>query len=326
LPANLPPQFIETRKRLKEARDPQEKIKIIEELLSIIPKHKATEKIQAELKSKLSKLKKSQDKKPTIGRKADEYFIPKEGAGQIILIGPPNSGKSTLLSTLTNATPEIAPYPYTTRTPLSGMFKFQNISFQLVDIPPIYKEEVKPWMLVLIRNADLVILLLDLSGDPMEQLEVIKERLKVKKIILQIKEEREEDFDFKKTLVLGNKIDLKESRETLEILKEFSYLDFEIIPVSAKERINLENLGEKIYNLLDIIRVYTKAPGKEADLSMPVVLKKKSTIIDVASAIHKDFVQKLRYAKIYNNKRDQSILKVHRDFEVVEGDIVEFHI
>lgn len=326
--ANLPPQYIETRKKLQGAKDPTEKIRIIEELLSIIPKHKATEKIQAELKSKLSKFRQVQAKKKGTGKRSNEFYISKEGAGQVIIIGSPNSGKSSLLAVLTNATPEIAAYPYTTRTPLSGMFKFENVPIQLIDLPPIHKEEIKPWVFALIRNADIVILLLDLSSDPLEQFETITNKLLEKNIKMLLKNTFEEDSQIveKRTLAVGNKIDLTESKEILEIIEELNYFDFKILPISTITGENLDKFGQEIYRLLNIIRVYTKSPGKEAEFNMPIILKLGSTVLDAASSIHKDFVQKLKYAKIYNPSREQDLIIAHEEFRLIEGDVIEFHI
>jgi hypothetical protein len=324
MPANLPPQFIEARNRLSTTKDPQKKIKILEEMLSIIPKHKGTEKIQAELKSKLSKLKAKPLKKSPSTRK-EPFFIEREGAGQVVVIGSPNSGKSLLLQRLTNATPIVAPYPYTTRDPLPGMMVFENIQIQLVDTPPISSEYMEPWISVIIRGADGVLVVLDLSeSNCLKEFETIQRRLSEKGIHLIGERGGGESGVCKRALLLLNKCDLPSTDSTYQAFTK-CFSNFRALRLSIKSGEGLEGLRGEIFKMLNVIRVYTKTPGGQPDYKAPVVLPFGSTVRDVASSIHKDFVEKLRYAKIYTKSKKGSI-KTHGNHPLVDGDIVELHV
>jgi len=328
MPANLPPEYFETEKKLKTAKTISEKIEILEKLLSIVPKHKGTEKLQAVLKRKISKLRDQQQKKSATARRGPIFHIERSGAAQLILIGPPNSGKSQVLNSLTNAYSEVADYPYSTKKPVPGMMPFKDIKIQLIDTPPIGEEYIEPWLPELIKLADAVLLVVDLNDDDLlSQIDTIFQKLKEKKIELvgSIKENTETNFFLKKTMIIGNKFDQQQAKENFKILKELFEKDFLIFPYSAKEKTNSEELKEKIYNFLDLIRVYSKVPGKKPDLNEPFVFKKGSTIMDMAERIHKDFARNLKYARVWN-KNNLNGLKVTKDYLLQEEDIVELHI
>src|SRR5262244_4329686 len=164
MPANLTPQYIEAEKRFKQAQSPQDKMAALEEMMATIPKHKGTEKLQADLKKKMSALRKEAEQTKKSGRR-ETFVVDREGARQLALVGSPNSGKSQLVRTLTHATPEVADYPYTTRIPIPGMMLFENVRLQLIDLPPISPEYTESWVPQIIRNADAVLWLADLSDD-----------------------------------------------------------------------------------------------------------------------------------------------------------------
>ena len=328
MPANLPPQYFETEKKLKTAKSIPEKIQILEELLSIVPKHKGTEKLQAILKRKISKLRDQEKKRSAPARRAPLFYIEKSGAGQVILIGPPNSGKSKILNSLTNASSEVADYPYTTKKPVPGMMPYKNIQIQLVDTPPIGEEYFEPWLTELIKLSDGILLVVDLSDDDLlSQIDNIINKLEAKKIKLvgSIEENLENRIFQKRTIIIGNKYDLDRAKENFEILKELLGKKFPLFPYSAEENKNSENFKEEIYKLLDVVRFYSKIPGKKPDLEEPFVFKRGSTIMDMAERIHKDFAHKLKYARVWGtNKFDGQ--KVTRDYVLQEEDIIELHI
>ncbi|MFQ6081788.1 MAG: GTPase [Candidatus Aminicenantia bacterium] len=329
MPANLPPQYFEAERKLKTAKNIPDKIGILEEMLSIVPKHKGTEKLQALLKTKISKLKDQLQKKQATARHGPVFYIEKLGAGQVILIGPPNAGKSQILNSLTNAPAEVADYPFTTQKPVPGMMPYKNIQIQLIDTPPITEEYLEPWLPEIIKVADAVLLVVDLNDDNcLDQIEVIFKRLEDKKITLvepkMVIESEKKPF-LKRALIIGNKNDLSGATENLEFLKEFYAQKFPVISISAKEKVNLDNLKDRIYNILDIIRVYSKIPGKKPDLNEPFIFKKGATVMDMAERIHKDFAYKLKYARIWgSNKYDGQ--KVTKDYILQEEDIIELHI
>ncbi len=328
MPANLTPQYLEAEANFKQAKTTPEKIKALEIMMAIIPKHKGTEKIRGQLKSRMAKLKEELQRRPTLGRAEQAYNIKKEGAAQVVLLGLPNSGKSSLFSQVTHAFSEVAEYPFTTQKPIPGMMKFENIQIQLVDIPPIQLNHTEPGLSNLIRNTDALLLIVDLTKDPVFQMEILQEELKQMKIEVVGKgtlPSLEGGWGSQKTLFLGNKCDVSNAMEGYRIFETRFKDTFLILPISAKEGMNCEELKKEVYQLLDIIRVYTKAPGGESDLTEPVVLKKGSTVGDVALSIHKDFFAKLRYAKIWGSGKFGGQM-VKRDHQVNEGDVIELHI
>ncbi len=328
MPANLTPQYLEAEAKFKQAKTIPEKIKALEIMMAVIPKHKGTEKIRAQLKSRMAKLKEELQRKPTIGKAEQAYTIKREGAAQVVLLGLPNSGKSSLFSQATHAFSEVADYPFTTQKPIPGMMKFGNIQIQLVDTPPIQVDHVEPGLSNLIRNADALLLIIDLTEDPLFQMEILQEELRKMKIEIVGKgpiPSLEGGWGSQKTLLLGNKCDVSNAMEGYRIFETRFKDTFPILPISAKEGMNIEELEKEVYQLLDIIRIYTKAPGEEPDLTEPVVLKKGSTVGDVALSIHKDFFAKLRYAKIWGSGKFGGQM-VKRDHQVNEGDVIELHI
>jgi ribosome-interacting GTPase 1 len=273
-------------------------------------------------------LKEELQRKPTIGKSEQAFYIKKEGIAQILLLGLPNTGKSTLFSKMTNAFSEVADYPFTTQKLIPGMMKFENLQIQLVDTPPIQLEHVEPGFSNLLRNADALLLVVDLTEDPIFQMEILLEVLKEMRIRVGGRgaaPSLEIGWAYLKAILLGNKCDFKNAMETYRAFEGQFKETFLIMPISAKEGMNIEELKREVYQILGIIRVYTKAPGGDPDLSEPVVLKRGSTVEDVALSIHKDFLKKLRYARIWGSgKFDGQMVK--RDYPLSEGDVIELHI
>jgi len=326
MPANLPPQYFEAEKRYRQARTPQEKVEALEDMLSIMPKHKGTDRLRAELRTKIAKFYDEAQKRPLIGRKGSLlYYIKKEGAGQAVLVGLPNVGKSQLVSAVTEASPEVANYPFTTQVPIPGMMRFENIQIQLVDLPAITAPQVDSWLPNVFKNADLLLIVVDLSQDPITQMEAIIERLKKFRINLFDQAEVEPRTVQKRALIIGNKRDLEGAEERYRRLSSRYGEKLSLVCLSAKEGDGLEKLGESIYRALDVIRVYTKAPGQPPDLNEPVVVKKGSTVEEVAESIHKDFRSKLKYALVWGSGKFDG-QQVKRQHVLQEGDIVELHI
>ncbi len=328
MPANLTPQYLEAEAKFKQAKTTQEKIKALEVMMAVIPKHKGTERLRGQLKSRMAKLKEELQKRPTLGRAEQAYTIKREGSAQVVLLGLPNSGKSTLFSKVTHAFSEVADYPFTTQKPIPGMMKFENLQIQLVDTPPIQLDHIEPGFSNLIRNADALLIVIDVTEDPIFQMEVLLEELNRMKLMIAGKgtiPSLEVGWASLRALLLGNKCDVKNAMEGYRSFESRFKENFPLLPISAKEGMNVDELKKEVYQLLDVIRVYTKAPGGDPDLTEPVVLKKGSTVEDVALSIHKDFLKKLRYAKIWGSgKFDGQMVK--RDYKVNEGDIIEMHI
>jgi len=328
MPANLPPEYLEAEKRYRAAKNPTEKLACLEDMLTLLPKHKGTDKLRADLRRRVSKVKAASQAKKGGGKRESAFQIDKEGAGQVVVVGPANVGKSALVARLTNANPEVANFPLTTWKPTPGMMPIENIQVQLVDTPPLNRDYVEPELLDLIRRSDLILLVVDLQTDPVEQLEETVNLLEENRIVpshLRDKYEEQRLLKLIPFLVLANKNDDENTDENLEIFRELTDNDWPMISVSTITGRNLELLKNILVDKLQIIRVYSKAPGKEPDLTAPFVLKRGSTVEDFAGKVHKDFVDKLKIAKVWGDSVFDGQM-VQRDYILRDGDVVELHI
>ena len=328
MPANLPPEYLEAEKRYRAAKNPADKLACLEDMLTLLPKHKGTDKLRADLRRRVSKVKAASQTKKGAGRRESAFQIDKEGAGQVVVVGPANVGKSSLVARLTNANPEVADFPLTTWKPTPGMMPVENIQIQLVDTPPLNRDYVEPELIDLIRRSDLVLLVVDLQTDPLEQLEETVNLLEENRIVpshLRDNYTEQRLLKFIPFLVLANKNDDANTDENLEIFQELTDNHWPMISVSTITGRNLEMLKDTLVDKLEIIRVYSKAPGKEPDRTAPFVLKKGSTVEDFAGKVHKDFVDKLKIAKVWGTSVFDGQM-VQRDYLLQDGDIVELHI
>ncbi len=322
MPANLPPEYFEAERRFREAGSPAEKVAALKELIATVPKHKGTDKLRADLRRKLSRLKEEARKRKKTAR-TDLYTVEREGAAQLALVGFPNSGKSSLLGSLTKARPVIADYPISTVMPLSGMMPFEDIQFQLVDLPPIGNESTDGWVSGILRNADGLLIVLDLTEDPEVQAELILEQLSRWRMPLRGLEGG--DRGKKGVVLAANKIDRPGSEEALERLREGFGDRFPLAAVSALRGDGLPELREMIFRVSEIIRVYTKEPGKEPDLDQPFILPSGSTVLRLAEMIHKDFTKKMKYTCLWGSSKFPG-QRVQKDYILRDRDIVEFHL
>ncbi|MBI5583800.1 MAG: 50S ribosome-binding GTPase [Deltaproteobacteria bacterium] len=315
-------------KKLREAKTPGEKIAVIEELLTIIPKHKGTERLRGDTKRRLAKLRDEQQQGKGKGKAGGGFVrVEREGAGQVALVGPANTGKSSLLKALTKAEPEIAPYPFTTRLPLPGMMAFEDIRIQLIDLPPVSTEYIEPWFPEILRNADLWLLVLDLGQDPLAQMEEVRRILAGFHLGWpgrSAPDPRPAVWKEQPVIIAANKLDLPEGLDTLELFQELRTDPFPVFGVSALERMNLDDLRKVLFEGLGLVRVYTKVPGKEADLKTPFLFKSGSTLLDLAGAVHRDFLQKLTFARIWGRNTYPG-QKVSRDYALADKDVIELH-
>jgi len=297
---------------------------------ALVPKHKASEKLQAELKTKLSEAREEVEHARKHPKKTGgvSYKIPKQGAGQYVLLGPPNAGKSRLLTRLTRAAPEVAPYPFTTREPHAGMMDWQDVKVQLIDLPPITADVMEPYISSMTRAADAALLMLDLGDDDGPfTVETVLERLAAVKTVLAREvplEQEDYSIEVVKTLLVANKIDLPGAADRLEIVREMFGARFPIHVISAEHGTGLEELRDAIYQFLNVIRVYTKQPGKPPDLTSPFTVPAGSTLVEMAAQVHRDFAENLKSARIWGTGVFDG-QSVKRDHVLHDKDIVELH-
>jgi ribosome-interacting GTPase 1 len=326
---NLTPQYHKAEEEYRRAATTEDELKWLEVMLREMPKHKASEKLQSELKQKISKAKKELEAERKSGKKGHSVRIPRQGAGTAILLGGPNAGKSRLLAALTRATPEVAPYPFTTRTPLPGMMPWEDVMVQLLDTPPITSDYLEPYMQGLIRAADVAVVVVDLGADEgIEQLQEFLDRLAGTKTRLakeSMLDEEDVGISYTRALLAPNKIDAPGAAERLELLHELCPLEFPEFVISAETGAGLEALRDAIYQALGVVRVYTKLPtAKTADFDRPFTVRRGDTVLDVAALVHKDLAENFKFARVWGAAmHDGSVAKA--DYVLHDKDIVELH-
>lgn len=327
---NLTPQYLEAEEEYKKADSAEEKLACLKKMFQLVPKHKASEKLQADLKTKMAELRDEIEHEKKHPKKVGvSYKFPRQGAGQYIVLGAPNAGKSRLLTRLTRATPEVAAYPFTTREPHVGMMDWQDVRVQLIDTPPITADYMEGYLSSLVRAADAAILMVDLGDDDGPFLaEAVLERLaNVKTILVGEKPAQHEDLSIEhvKTLLVANKIDLEGASDRLEIVREMYGSRFPIHVISAEHGTGLEDLREAIYQFLKVIRVYTKQPGKPADMTSPFTCPVGSTIVEMAGLVHRDFAEQVKSARIWGTGVHDG-QTVGREHVLHDKDVVELHL
>jgi ribosome-interacting GTPase 1 len=389
MPTNLPAEAKRKWAEVSAARNLREKLQLMQEFLSLVPKHKGTAKLCAQVKKQMAVLRREieEGKRRKAGRGGPKFFIEKEGAAQIVILGLTNVGKSSLLAAATNAKVEVSPAPYTTKEPVPGMLPYEDIQFQLVEAPALMEgaADGKAWglqTLALARNADGLILMVDLTQNPAEQLSTIvgeleKTRILVSKPKARVEIERKfmgaglrvivfgrfldctfkdveellksyrvtdavvkiygeatlddvedavfESTAYKPAIIVANKTDAEGAEENLKILEAYVGGQLPIIAVSCKTGTGIAKIGEALFKSLDLIRVYTKEPGERSCSEKPFVLKKGSTVYDLAKSIHSDFREKFSYARVWAERLVFSPQKVGATFALEDGDVVEIH-
>jgi small GTP-binding protein len=327
MPTNLPPDYYKVEEHYKQAQTTEEKIELLEEMISTIPKHKGTDHLRADLRRRLSKLKDAAKSQKKSGGPISAYLVEKEGAAQIAVIGENNVGKSALVTALTNANPEVSPNPFTTWQPTPGMMVFKHVQIQIIDTPPIDREFVEPEFYQLLRRVDLILVMTDLQRDPVGQLENTVEKLIENRIIpAHLREEYEQVGNkFVPLLVLCNKNDDRQSDENYHIFCQLMETEWPCIPISVETGRRIEEMQQQITDTLGIIRIFSQAPGKEPDMTAPFVMRKGGTVDEFALKLHKDFHENLKSARVWGSTSFDGQM-VSRDYVLQDGDIVELKI
>ena len=316
MPANLTPDYHRAEERFRAAKSNEDKVAALEEMLRVVPKHKGTDGLQADLKARLAKLRRQPMSKAA--RAAFSHVVEKEGAGQVALAGPPNSGKSSLVAALTHAAPEIAEYPFTTREPVPGMMPFEDVHVQLVDLPPLNVEHVEPWVWDIARRADAIWIVVNVE-DGLDGFEISRRLLEEKAIRLAPPGGAD-----KPALVVVTGLDRDDGPEDFEILRELMDPRWPLLPVSSITRAGLELLAQRTFEALRVIRVYTKQPGHPPDKAAPFTLPLGSTVADLAARIHNDLAVTMHFARIWGPSVFDG-QTVPREHVLEEGDVIEIH-
>jgi len=323
MPANLTPQYRTAEAKFKGARTIDEKRAALEEMLATIPKHKGTEKLQADLKRRLARIRQEQESKAA--KHGHVVHVEPEGAAQVVLLGPPNCGKSSLLAVLTRAEPAIGDYPFTTTRPQPGMMPFEDVQIQLVDLPPVAAEHLDTWMPNVVRGADAALLMVDPTSPELpEDVEIIRERLAGVHIPLvgTLPEDADPRDTPLSTLMVVTKVDLARDAD-LAVLEELYGATYHLVRISTKTRVGLEPFKVALWRHLQLIRAYAKPPGKHPDRLEPFVLVQGSTVVDLAERIHRELAENLQFVRVWGGKLDGQ--RVARDFELRDRDVVELH-
>lgn len=329
MPANLPPQYMKAEEAYRRAGTPAERLEALRELFRLLPKHKGTEKLQSDLKQKISRAKDDLESGKPGGKKTGvSHRVPREGAGQVVLVGPPNSGKSAMLAALTNAKPEVAAYPFTTRAPQPGITTWKDVRIQLVDLPPITSDVMEPWLPAIVRSADAALLVLDLGDDDLaDAAQIVVDRLAgvhTELIGVVPFDQEDETLIHVKTCIVANKLDAPDAEGRLAVLTELFGGRFPIVAVSVGADLGLDSVRERAYDLLGVMRIFTKAPGKPLDRAQPFTVPIGGTVLDLAREVHRDFERTLKFAKVWGTGVFGG-QTVRRDHELHDGDVVELH-
>jgi ribosome-interacting GTPase 1 len=330
MPANLTAQYKEAEARYRSAVGYEERLDALREMLALLPKHKGTEKLQADIKTRLSKLEGEEAHAARSGHRGpDVGHVKREGAGQWVLLGPPNAGKSALLAALTHAHPDVAEYPFTTRLPQPGMMPFEDVHVQLVDTPAVAAGHTEAWLPNLARNADGLLLVLDPTADDLEgawrALGEVLDRAHVWPRGRALPPDASPLLEPRPILVLLNRAD-EDPGGTLAALARDAIGDrFPVLPVSAARGDGLDALRPVLFAELRRIRVYTKEPGHKPDLGRPFVLRQGATVGDLATLVHHDLAARLRFARIWGAHARFDGQQVDRHHPLEDRDVVELH-
>lgn len=328
MPANLTPDYHEAEARYRQARTPREKVAALEEMLAKIPKHKGTEKLQADIKRRIARAREQDDKKS--GGKRHSLTVSREGAAQVVLLGAPNVGKSQMVASLTHARPEVAPYPFTTRVPQPGMMAFENVQIQLVDMPALSSEHLEGWVSSVIRAADAGLLVANLADDDvLDQVEEVLSILEGMRIFPGAPghpaDLAQPSHFYLPTMLVGWQADQPGAADRAQVVREVYGGRFPVVELCRSDEEGLRAFPRRIFEFLDLMRVYTQAPGQKADRSRPFVLRRGSTVAQLAEHIHKDFALKLKFARIWGSATFDG-QRVQRDYVLHDEDVVELHV
>jgi len=340
MPANLTPQYHKAEQVYKEATTVEEKIAALEEMLAVMPKHKGTDHLQADLKKKLARHREEASRPKAKKAVFDPFRVERGGAGTVPLLGAPNSGKSAIVARFTKASTEPTPFPFATQGPIPGMMLYEDVQVQLVDLPPITAEHFPKGMLGLIKSGDAALLVADLEADSvLDDIEAVIQGVEAGRVRLRDASRGAlpsapadaggEDTEVLTTvlpaILVANKADAPGAAERLELLRELYGARFEPFPISTTSGEGTEALPGKVFRMLDRIRVYSKEPGKPPDMSSPFTLRRGQNVLDLAAKIHRDFPENLKQARVWGSARFEG-QAVEKTYVLADKDVVELQV
>jgi ribosome-interacting GTPase 1 len=357
MPTNVTPEFKKAKEAFQKARQPAERLNCLKEMLRTVPKHKGTDHLQADIKTRIKQLTEElAGRKKGGARTGPTHTVHPEGAAQVVLIGPPNSGKSSLHARLTGSHAEVGPYPFSTHAPMPGMFLYEDVHFQMVDLPPISTTFMEPWMPNALQLAHAALLVVDLGmAGCVENVAAIRERLDGKRISLvntwagglrqrlldagagtgehdageaggdAAGDDLDDTFRIRlPTLLIASKSDLNPNAEEIDVLEELIDVRYPAVSISVKTGEGLDRIGPLLFEGLGIVRIYTKIPGRPPDMGRPFTVFRGDTVQDVARLVHKDIAASLKYARVWGSAKFEG-QQVGRDHVVCDGDVLELH-
>jgi ribosome-interacting GTPase 1 len=346
MPTNVTAEYKKAEQAFRQAQEPRDRLACLKEMLRTIPKHKGTEHLQADIKTRIKQLTEElAEPRKGAGRKGPSYTVRPEGAAQVALVGPPNAGKSSLHARLTGSHTEIGPYPFSTKLPVPGMLPFEDTHFQLVDLPPVSADFMEPWMANALQTANAALLVVDINDpDCVDHVQAIRRRLGERKVTLaedwpgfngsdqrvglRLSTNDDELADpfqvILPTMLVANKCDLNPDPDEVKVLEELLEVRFPAVATSAETGAGLDQIGPMLFKGLQIVRVYTKAPGKEPDIGRPFTVYRGDTVRDVARLVHKEMAEKFKFARIWGSGQFDG-QQVGSDHLVADRDVIELH-
>lgn len=327
MPVNASPEFEKAESRYRQAGTPTEQLSALQEMLRLVPKHKGSEKVQSNIKRKLSTLRREMAQSKSSGGQADPFHVPAGGAGQVTLMGLPNTGKSSIVAAVTQAPVKVADYPFSSPAPVPGMWLWQDVQIQMVDTPAVTVDHAPGGMINLLLHSDVVAVVADAADSAsLQQVETALEILSQRRVELfdcPAVDIPDNDLRGKPGLLALTHAD-RVSADEIDTMAELLDGRLTVCGLDCITGEGFDVLADHLWRLLHIIRVYTKRPGQQADRKDPFTLPVGATVEDLARAVHRDLPDRLKFARIWGQGHHDG-QQVHRTAPLGDRDVVEIH-